>query len=311
MAQPEAKAEAWCTAMKREELSESLLQYASDRLTAEGGATEIPCKICGGATQLFDVVDFNKCCNPALYPHGLMGIPVFYRSCRACQFIFTAFFDAFTHEQWRTYIYNDRYAAVDPEYREIRPRRNVPEIELLLAGRKDTTIGLDYGGGNGMTARLLRAKGWSYDAYDPFGFIDVRPERMGKYNFCSSFEVFEHSPDPVSTLAEIIEMTSPDRLMILVGTGVHDSHVTSDTRLAWWYAAPRNGHISLYSRNALQQLGNHFGLSYVSVSAGTHLFLRGVSQHEAGRALLRSKILQRARKLLRVSWSERAQDRRS
>lgn len=272
---------------------ESLLDYALNRLSAERDSSEVACKICGSGTQLFDVVDFKKCCSLALYPDGLAGVPVFYRSCRSCKFIFTTFFDGFTPEQWRAYVYNDEYAAVDPEYFEIRPRRNASEIELLLLGSQGSTVALDYGGGNGMTARLLREKGWTCDTYDPFGLCDVKPEQTGKYNFCSAFEVFEHSPDPVSTLSEIVGMTSPDRLMIFVGTGIHDSEVRSESRLAWWYAAPRNGHISLYSRSALQLLGRRFGLTYVSVSKGTHLLLRGMDQREARFSLVRSKIMKR------------------
>jgi hypothetical protein len=276
---------------------ESLLDYALERLSAETSSPELACKICGSDTDLFDVVDFKKCCDLALYPKGLAGIPVYYHRCRSCGFIFTTFFDAFTAEQWRAYVYNEEYAAVDPEYFEIRPRRNASEIETLLLGKQRSTIALDFGGGNGMTAKLLREKGWIYDTYDPFGFCDAKPERLGKYNFCSAFEVFEHSPDPVSTLSEIVRMTSPGRLMIFVGTSIHDWEVRSDTRLAWWYAAPRNGHVSLYSRKALQCLGRHFGLSYVSVSPGTHLLIREIPPRGARVSLLRSKILQKVRRL--------------
>jgi 2-polyprenyl-6-hydroxyphenyl methylase/3-demethylubiquinone-9 3-methyltransferase len=281
----------------KEEPSASLLEYALSRLSIEQSSSGVACKICGEGTQLFDVVDFKKSCDRALYPDGLSGIPVFYRSCPSCRFIFTSFFDAFTPEQWRAHVYNDHYAVVDPEYLEIRPRRNVSEIESLTSDR-NATIGLDFGGGSGETAKLLRQKGWTYDSYDPFGFSDIKPEAIGSYNFCSAFEVFEHSPDPVSTLSEIIRMTSAGRLMILVGTAVHDNYVRTDNRLAWWYAGPRNGHISLYSRRALQLLGGRFGLSYVSMSSGTHLLLREIAAPEARRALLRSKVMQRARRAL-------------
>jgi hypothetical protein len=281
-----------------EQLPESLFDYALDRLSAERYSSRINCKICGSSTQLFDVVDFKKCCNLSLYPDGLAGIPIFYRCCTSCKFMFTTFFDDFSSEQWRAYVYNEKYAEVDPEYQDIRPRRNVSEIELLLAGKKDTTIALDYGGGNGMTAMLLRQKGWNYDTYDPYGHSDLQQAQIGEYNFCSAFEVFEHSSDPISTLSEIIRMTSSDRLMICIGTGAHDSEVRSDNRLAWWYAAPRNGHVSLYSHRALQCLGKRFGLSYVSVSSGTHLLLRAISEREARISLLRTKVLGRLRRTL-------------
>jgi hypothetical protein len=62
-----------------EELLESLFDYAyaSDRLSRERYSSRIDCKICGSSTQLFDVVDFKKCCDPSLYPDGLAGIRAF------------------------------------------------------------------------------------------------------------------------------------------------------------------------------------------------------------------------------------------
>lgn len=40
------------------------------------------CKVCGGGTELFDVVDFNKTCSEEPYPNGLKGIPIYYFKCK-------------------------------------------------------------------------------------------------------------------------------------------------------------------------------------------------------------------------------------
>lgn len=278
-----------------------MFEYTLARLCAERTSSDIACKICGQPTQLFDVVDFRKCCSHTLYPEGLAGVPVFYRSCNSCRFIFTTLFDGFTTEQWRTHIYNDKYHEFDPEYLEARPRQNAFEIGLLLAGKKKTTVALDYGGGNGFTAVLLRQRGWNCDTYDPYDLSDLQPDQIGEYNFCSAFEVFEHSPDPVLTMSEIVRMTSPHRLIVYVGTGVHDLEMAPDKRLLWSYAAPRNGHVSLYSRRALQLLGQRFQLNYISVSRGTHLLFRGVPEAEARLALLRTKFASYLRRAIMKS----------
>ena len=148
------------------EASDQLFSYLLGQLSAERDSFRSACKICGEATQLFDVVDLKKCCDRRLYPLGLAGIPIFYRSCGSWNFVFTTFFDDFNSDQWRLHIYNDEYAEVDPEYVDVRPRRNASEVQLLLAGANRGTIGLDYGGGNGQTATMLRKEGWNFDTYD-------------------------------------------------------------------------------------------------------------------------------------------------
>lgn len=281
----------------QEQAGRGLLDYAVARLYEEAGPGQIDCKICEQETESFDLVDFNKSCMDTLYPKGLIGVPVFYRKCRTCQFIFTTFFDRFTPDQWRLYVYNDGYADVDPEYAVARPQRNAVEIASLLVGKRKGVIALDFGGGNGRTAELLRRKGWVYDTYDPFGSSNMAKERIGRYNFCSAFEVFEHSPDPVSTLRNILELMSSGRLMILIGTGINDPAIPLNQRLSWWYAAPRNGHVSLHSRQSLQVLATRFGLEYASVSPGTHLLFRSLTRAEALRMLLRGKVLKRLQNL--------------
>lgn len=116
---------------------------------------------------------------------------------------------------------------------------------------------------------------------------------MGQYNFCSAFEVFEHTPDPIRSLAALLERTSPHRLMVFISTGIHDATVSPQTPLAWWYAAPRNGHISLFSRKSLRLPGEKFGLDYSAVSTGTHLLSRGISRREAHWLLLSGKLRRR------------------
>jgi 2-polyprenyl-6-hydroxyphenyl methylase/3-demethylubiquinone-9 3-methyltransferase len=255
-----------------------------------------PCKICGAASAPFDVVDFNKSCDARLYPSGLCGVPVVYHRCPSCAFIFTGFFDGFTSDQWARHVYNADYVKVDPEYVDARPRTNARELQSFLP-RKEGVLGLDFGGGNGLTAALMRDAGRAFQSLDPFGYSDVSPQNAGHFNFCSAMEVFEHTPDPVAALKSILGMCTGERLIVFIGTAVHDGVVTDATRLAWWYAAPRNGHISLFSRAALARLGADFGLDYASITRGTHLLTRGVSRWTARAMLLRGKVLVQAGRL--------------
>ncbi len=266
-----------------------LLDRAVAELRQQLYASERACKICQQPSHLFDIVDFGKTARENFYPRGLVGVPVLYLKCDGCGFVFTHFFDDFTDEQWRRFVYNEEYAEVDPAFLGLRPALNARLIEAYLCGRRRArVVGLDFGGGNGATVSLLRNKGWTYDAFDPFGLNDVKAERIGKYNLCSAFEVFEHLPDPVSSLKSILDKATPGRLTIIITTLVHDGVITDDLRLAWWYAAPRNGHVSLFSHAALRALAGRFGLQLTS-SKGTHLLTRGLSKREASTFLLRGR----------------------
>jgi len=280
-------------------LDAQLLDHAVAHLRRQAAGVATPCKVCDGATALFDVVDFAKTCDARLYPAGLTAVPVYYRRCSACGFIFTDFFDDFTPQQWSAQLYNDDYyRSVDPAYADERPAHNARGVDHLLRHLKQRTIGLDYGGGSGRTCAHLREMGYRYDTVDPFGARSLTPEFAGRYNFCTAFEVAEHTPDPRGLVQAIVELASPQRLAILIGTQLHDGIASDAARLSWWYAAPRNGHISLYSRRSMQLLAERFGLHYTPFSARTHLLTRHWSAREAWWLLARGKLIGRLDRLV-------------
>lgn len=275
-----------------------LLQHAQ-RLSDNLAAVDRPCKVCGESAQPYVVLDFALTCNTPRMPAGPSGIPVQYYRCRACAFVFTPFCDDFTPAQWTTHIYNEAYyQEVDPDYAERRPLGNALAIDALLSGRHSDWIGLDYGGGNGRTAELLRSMGYHYECHDPFGVSDDSDSYRGRYNFCSVFEVAEHAPDPAAFLREITALCTPGRLAVLVGTHVNDRHTRAGGSLDWWYAAPRNGHISLHSRRSLALLARAQDLDCVSLTEQTHLFSRGYTRREALTFLWAGKIKTRWRRVL-------------
>ena len=64
--------------------------------------------------------------------------------------------------------------------------------------------------------------------------------------------------------------------VILFSTMLSDGNLEAGKKLGWWYAAPRNGHISLYSRESLSLLGAKHCVNFGSFSAGFHSFWRQI-----------------------------------
>ena len=229
------------------------------------------CKICNESSVIYDVVDFNKCCNHNPYLFGISMIPVYYYKCEHCGFIFTDFTDNYNDNDFTDKIYNEDYSLVDPEYKNTRPTEDAKQLNEYLLADKNTIVAFDFGGGAGVLASEMESYGYLYHTYDPFGKTSLDKTLIGRYNFCSAFEVFEHLPNPNESLHNIKNMMVRDGPRILIGTQLSDNNVNDHDRLSWWYAAPRNGHISLFSRTALSILATNSGFRLAESSGHLHL----------------------------------------
>jgi 2-polyprenyl-6-hydroxyphenyl methylase/3-demethylubiquinone-9 3-methyltransferase len=235
---------------------------------------QTPCKCCGAVANIFGVVDFNKNCEShrrSVLPFS--GIPIYYHRCTRCRLIFTVAFDHFSNQDFLDHIYNESYALVDPDYAESRPRNSADAVTLMLGGHKQISI-LDYGGGNGNLAIALRASGFTdVDTYDPFvPEHATHPDR--RYDCILCFEVVEHTPQPADTFRDIDSLLKPDGLVIF-STLVQPSDIET-LGVSWWYVAPRNGHVSLYTQSALAAVLRPLGLRLGAFTAGLHVAWREV-----------------------------------
>jgi SAM-dependent methyltransferase len=228
------------------------------------------CPICAGDSFFLDVVDFNKSCEENRdYYLPLSGIPIYYSLCTDCGFCFTPEIYQWTVQEFATKIYNSDYIKVDPDYVESRPRSNAEFLIGLLADKALNIRHLDYGGGDGLLSRLLSEAGWSSASYDPFVNTDLSLDKLGKFDLITAFEVFEHVPNVRQLLKDLSSLLVDDGV-VLFSTLLSDGNIEAQKRITWWYASPRNGHISLFSQKSLQTICTQQNFQLGSFSSGFH-----------------------------------------
>jgi SAM-dependent methyltransferase len=222
---------------------------------------------------LYGVVDFHKCCEEARGLHlPLSGIPIYYRRCASCGFLFTDAFDAWSEDEFKAHIYNEAYQAMDPDYRDGRPRSNAEGVVRLWGEHRSGMRVLDFGGGNDVFCAVLRDAGFpTAVTYDPMvPEYARRPEE--KFDLVTCFEALEHMPDPNAGIASILECVAEPGL-IFYSTYAQPTDFDK-YGLAWWYIGPRNGHVSIFSREALSIAWGRHGYKNVSLSDNAHLAFR-------------------------------------
>jgi 2-polyprenyl-3-methyl-5-hydroxy-6-metoxy-1,4-benzoquinol methylase len=84
---------------------------------------------------------------------------------------------------------------------------------------------------------------------------------LGKFDLITAFEVFEHVPDVDMLMSDLRALLAPGGI-VLFSTLLSDGQILQNRRLDWWYASPRNGHISLFSRASLVLLAKRHGYTY-------------------------------------------------
>lgn len=234
------------------------------------------CPVCTAPCVLLDTVDFNKSCeelNGKFLPAS--GVPISYVLCSHCGFCFAPEIAAWTLEQFSQKIYNDDYVQVDPDYVEARPKANAAGLIPMLGDNARGIKHLDYGGGGGLLSKLLGEAHWQSSSYDPFVHRDTAIADLGQFDLLTAFEVFEHVPDVHGLMANLRTLLKPGGI-VLFSTMMTDGNIRLGQKLTWWYASPRNGHISLFSRNSLALLAQEHGFSFASFSEGFHVLFTQV-----------------------------------
>ncbi len=123
---------------------------------------------------------------------------------------------------------------------------------------------LDYGGGYGIFARLMRDIGYDFYWYDKYaenllarGFEFTRQ----KVRLVTAFEVMEHVEHPCSELEKMLRCADN----ILFSTVCYDKGRSYQNE-EWWYYGQKNGqHIMFYSELTLKYLARKYHLNYYNL----------------------------------------------
>ncbi|NTU58116.1 MAG: class I SAM-dependent methyltransferase [Chlorobiaceae bacterium] len=231
------------------------------------------CLVCGNIATPYDCCDFMKNCQEVRGKFVPLSLkPVYYYRCAECGFVFSPELCSWTKQQFGNLIYNGDYVNFDPDFVEARPKLHADIITAVFQGYREHLKILDYGGGQGQMVSLLRNAGFNAVSYDPYYDEGSVPEHSD-FDLVTAFEVFEHAAAPRRMMEEVAGFLGKESVF-LFSTVVSDGQILENGRLTWWYASPRNGHISLYTTKSLRMLGACYGFEFHSFSQGMHAFFR-------------------------------------
>lgn len=253
---------------------DAVATIASTSMAFAANPAPIKCQICGADAPLCGVVDFHKSCLEGQDKRiPILGIPVYYRHCANCGFLFCDSFLNWGKEDFERHIYNEDYILVDPDYIHDRPDHNAHYIHGLFSNNGRDLYFIDYGSGNGKYVDVLRKLGYRVDGVDPFSGQKRLSTERG--DVVTAFEVIEHSNRQHEFMESLVSTVKEDGL-ILFSTLLLPRNFNPFSRdgLNWWYIAPRNGHVAIHSHKSLGLLFAAYGLMVASLAEGLHMAYR-------------------------------------
>lgn len=241
------------------------------------------CKCCNSGSLLFlGNLDANRACWDR---YGTRVFPISeemlaYYSCQNCGFIFTNHTDNWSADQFKLKIYNQDYLNkvnpplpqdVEKPLMESGGWLKGKQFAYMLEGSQKQIRILDYGAGSdiGTTGQALIDSGFDYSAYDPH-FSDSKKMPNGEYDFIFAIEVIEHCHN-LDELTNFINKHLSKKGIFYIETLIHPFPAPPEI-LNSWYIAPRDGHISIFSFEAIAALFRGANLNFAKTLYGMLVF---------------------------------------
>lgn len=207
-----------------------------------------------------------------------------YYLCGTCGFMFAG------NPTWLGEAYNEPINITDTGYvlRNVYLSRKTLILFFVLFGSKH--IYLDFAGGYGMLARLMRDYGLDFltdDAYTPNLFMRGFEYMNQKIEAVTCFECFEHLSDPKKEIDKIFSFSTN----IFFSTVLFSGEVAPADD--WEYYGLNHGqHVSFYSLKTLKYIAKKHNVNVYSDGANLHLFTKKKIPNWLFELLLTSTIIQ-------------------
>lgn len=175
---------------------------------------------------------------------------------------------------WMDEAYSDAIAITDTGIMA-RNIGNISKIsKLLILADLTNARGVDLGAGYGLFVRGIRDAGFDFYWQDKYaknlvarGFEAA--SETGPYQIGVAFEVLEHTPNPAAFLKEAIETYGLDT--IFFSACCFNPKSIPDKN--WWYWAFETGqHISFFSEQALDSIGDQISRKKFYFGGGIYAF---------------------------------------
>jgi hypothetical protein len=141
---------------------------------------------------------------------------------------------------------------------------------LIFLEKKLNSRVLDWGGGVGLLARLLRDQGINTFSFDKYaegflieGFTIQEKNVLEEFEFLLSVECFEHLISPIKTFGEI----TTDKDYFVFTTELISTPPPDPSKRSWWYYMPESGqHITFASAKGIRSFAIELGFhNYIQV----------------------------------------------
>lgn len=215
------------------------------------------CKVCEAETkEIFKTKVLDK-------------YTVSYFRCPACGFMSTE------SPFWLDEAYKSAINSLDVGLVNRNIQLSIDTAQVIANSFNEDGVFLDYAGGYGLFARLMRDKGYNFYTHDRYcenifaGTFDLSELPANtKFELLTTFEVFEHLQNPTQELKEMFKFSDS----ILFSTVlIPDKPITKPED--WWYFIPETGqHISFFSIQSLQEIAKRNNCYLYTDNLSLHLF---------------------------------------